>query len=66
MFNDQDPEFDNNKLTIIASFTVNRGPTTDNDLSIKINVDDYIENRSVVRFNATLERRSKVSVRDTL
>ena len=40
VFNDQDNEFDSNKLTILDSITVNRYPTRDNELSNKNYVDD--------------------------
>ena len=35
VFNDQDNEFDNNKLTNLDSVTVNRNPISDNELSNK-------------------------------
>ena len=42
VFNDQDNEFDNNKLTNLDSFTVNKNPSSDNELSSKQYVDDSI------------------------
>ena len=35
VFNDQDNEFDNNKLTNLDSTTVNRNPSLDNELANK-------------------------------
>ena len=40
VFNDQDIEFDNIKLTNLDSFTLERNPTIANDLSNKKNIDD--------------------------
>ena len=61
-FNDQDNEFDNNKLTNLDSVTVNRNPSSDNELSSKNYVDDSIGEGTIVRFNQTLENYLKVSV----
>ena len=55
VFNDQDNEFGNNKLTNLDSITVNRKPTSDNDLSNKKFVDDSIGEGTIVRFNQTLQ-----------
>ena len=62
MFNDQDNEFDNNKLTNLDNITVNRNPSSDNELSSKKYVDDSIGEGTIVRFNQTLENYLKVSV----
>ena len=62
VFNDQDNEFDNNKLTKLDSITVNRDPNLDNELSNKNYVDDSIAEGTVVRYNQTLENYLKVSV----
>ena len=61
-FNDQDNEFDNNKLTNLDSITVNRDPNLDHELSNKKYVDDSIAEGTIVRFNQTLENYLKVSV----
>ena len=55
VFNDQDNEFDNNKLTNLDSITVNREPNLDHELSNKKYVDDSIAEGTIVRFNQTLE-----------
>ena len=55
MFNDQDNEFDNNKLTNLDSVTVNRNPTSDNEVSNKKYVDDSIGENTILRFNQALE-----------
>ena len=55
VFNDQDNEFDNNKLTNLGSVTVNRNPNQDYELSNKNNVDDSIGEGTLVRFNQTLQ-----------
>ena len=62
VFNDQDNEFDNNKLTNSDSITVNRDPNLDNELSNKKYVDDSIREGTILRFNQTLENYLKVSV----
>ena len=62
VFNDQDSEFDNNKLTNLDSITVNRDPNLDNELSNKKYVDNSIGEGTLLRFNQTLENYLKVSV----
>ena len=62
VFNDQDSEFDNNKLTNLDSITVNRNPNLDNELSNKKYVDDSIGEGTILRFSQTLENYLKVSV----
>ena len=62
VFNDQDNEFDNNKLTNLDSIRVNRDPNLDNELSNKKYVDNSIGEGTLLRFNQTLENYLKVSV----
>ena len=62
IFNDQGSEFDNNKLTILDSITVNRDPTSDNEPANKKYVDDSIGQGNVLRFNRTLQNYLEVSV----
>ena len=62
MFNDQDNEFDNNKLTNLDSVTIIINPNLDNELSNKNCVDDAVEKITILRFNQTLENFLKVSV----
>ena len=60
--NNKDNDLNDNKLTNIDSITVNRKPTSDNELVIKKNVDDSIREGTKVRFNKTLQNYFKVSV----
>ena len=62
VFNDQDKEFDNKKLSNLDSVTVNRTPTADDELSNKKYVDDSIGEGTIVRFNQTLQNYLIVSV----
>ena len=50
VFKDQDNEFDNNILTNLHSVTVNRNPTSDNEVPKKY-VDDSIEEGTIVKIN---------------
>ena len=43
VFNDQNNEFDNNKLTRLDSVTVNREPISDNELSTRKYNDDELK-----------------------
>ena len=49
--NNQDNDLNDNKLTNLDSITVNRNPSSDNDLSKKKYVDDDIDKNKIVRFN---------------
>ena len=62
VFNDQDTELDNNKLTNLDSITVNRNANLDNELASKKYIDDELDKNTVLRFNQTLENYIKVSV----
>ena len=62
VFNNQDNEFDNNKLTNLDSVTVNRNPNLDNELANKKYIDDELDKNTVLRFNQTLQNYLKVSV----
>ena len=62
VFNDQDNEFDNNKLTNLDSVIVNRNPNLDNELANKKYIDDELDKNTVIRFNQTLQNYLKVSV----
>ena len=62
VFNDQDNEFDCNKLTNLDSITVNRDPNLDNELTNKKYVDDSIGEGTILRFNETLQNYLKGSV----
>ena len=60
--NNQDNDFKDNKLTNLDSITVNRNPTSDNELSNKKYIDDELDKNTIVRFNKTLQNYLKVSV----
>ena len=62
MFNNQDDEFDNINLTKLDNVSVNRKPTSDEELSNKKYVDDSIGEGTIVRFNRSLQNYSNVSV----
>ena len=64
VFNDQDNEFDNKKLTNLDSVTVNRNPSSDNEVANKNYVDDSIGEGTLLRFIKTLTNYLKVSVRN--
>ena len=60
--NNQDNDFNDNKLTNIDSITVNRNPCSDNKVSTKKYFNDSIREGTIVRFNQTLQNYLKVSV----
>ena len=62
--NNQDNDFNDNKLTKIDSITVNRNPSSDDEISNKKYIDDEIDKNTIVKFNQTLENylSTKVSV----
>ena len=62
VFNDQDNEFDNNKLTNLDGVTFNRNPSSDSEVSNKKYVDNSIGEGTFLRFNQTLQNYLKVSV----
>ena len=54
VFNDQDKQFFNYKLTTLNSITVDRSPLIDEEVSNKEYIDDELDKRSILRFNQTL------------
>ena len=54
VFNDQDNEFDNIRFTTFDGVTVNRNPTTDNEVSKKTYVDGSLGEGTIPRFNKAL------------
>ena len=60
MINDQDIEYDNNKLTCLNGNTVKRNPTTDNELSNKKHY--VLDKNTILRFNQALQNFLKFSV----
>ena len=62
MFNDQDNEFDNIKLSNLDSVNVNRTSSSDNELANKKYIDDELDKNTVLRYNQTLVNYLKVPV----
>ena len=60
--NNQDNDFNDNKLTNLDSIQVNRNPISDNEVTNKKYVDDSIQEGTLLRFNQTLQNYLKVSV----
>ena len=60
--NNQDNDFNDNKLKKIDSITVNRNPNLDNELANKKYIDDSIQENRILRFNQTLQNYLKVSI----
>ena len=60
--NNQDNDLNDNKLTNLDSITINRNPTSDNEVSNKKHIDDSIAEGILLRFNQTLTNYLKVSV----
>ena len=61
--NNQDKSLNDNKLINLGSITVNRNPTSDNELSTKKYIDEELDKITIVRFNQTLQNYLRVSVR---
>ena len=64
--NNQDNDFNDNKLTNINSIVINCNPTDDNHVSNKKYIDDQLDKNTIVRFSQTLQNYLKVSVGDTI
>ena len=60
--NNQDNDLKDNKLTNLDSITVNRKPSSDNELASKKYIDDELDKNTVLRFNQTLQNYLKLSV----
>ena len=60
--NNQDNDLNDKKLKNIDSITVNRNPTSVDEVSNKKYVDDSIGEGTILRFNQTLQNYLKVSV----
>ena len=60
--NNQDIDFNDNKLTNIDSITVNRNPSSDNELTNKKYIVNELDKNTIIRFNQTLTIYLKVSV----
>ena len=64
MKNNQDNDFNDNKILNIDSVTVSRKPTLDNEITNKNYIDDELDKNTILRFNQTLFNYLKVSVGD--
>ena len=60
--NNQDNDFNDNKLTNIEYITVNRNPGSDKELSNKKYIDDELNKNTILRFKQKLENYLKISV----
>ena len=60
--NNQDNDFNDNKITNLDSVQVNRNPSSDNELANKKYFDNSIGGGTLLRFNQTLQNYLKVSV----
>ena len=49
-------------MTKLDSITINRGPTSDNELANKKYIDEELDKNTIVRFNQTLQNYLKVYV----
>ena len=60
--NNQDNDLNDKKLTNLDSITINRNPTSDNEITNKKYVDGELDKNTIVRFSQTLQNYLKVSV----
>ena len=60
--NNQDNDFNDNKLKNLDSVAVNRNPVNDNELTSEIYVDNQLNDKTTVRFNQSLQNSLKVSI----
>ena len=60
--NNQDNDLNDNKLTNLDSLSINREPTSDNELANKNYIDDQVDKNTILRFNQTLSNYLKVTV----
>ena len=60
--NNEDNDFNDNRLLNLDSVVVNRNPTLDNELSNKKYIDDELDKNTIIRFNQTLSNYLKVTV----
>ena len=60
--NNQDNDFNDNKVINNISITFNQSPTSDNEVSTKKYNDDELDKNTILRFSRTLENYLKVSV----
>ena len=58
----QDKDFNDNLLTNIDSITINRKPTSNNEVSNKKYIDDELDKNTISTFEQTLQNYLKLSV----
>ena len=64
--NNQDNDLNDNKLTNLDSITINRNPTSDNEITNKKYIDDELDKNTILTFNQTLQNYIKVSIGDDI
>ena len=62
VFNDQNKELDNIRLTDLDSITGKKNPTRNNELSSEKNIDDEVNKNTILRFVQSLENKLKGTV----
>ena len=60
--NNQDNDFNHNNMTNVISIIINRGPTSDNEVSNKKHIDDELDQNTILRFEQTIQNYLRVSV----
>ena len=60
--NNEDNQLNDKKLTNLDSITINRNPSSDNEVSNKKYIDDELDKNTIVGFNQTLQNYLKVSI----
>ena len=60
--NTQDNDLNDNKLINLDCITVNRNPSSDNEVANKKVIDDELDKNTVLRFSQTLQNYLKVSI----
>ena len=60
--NNQDNDLNDNKLTNFDCITVNRNPSSENQVSNKKYIEDELDKNTIVRLNQTIQTYLKVSV----
>ena len=58
----QDMEFDTNSLTTLQKLTVNRNPTSDEEVSNQNHIDNELNKNTFSRFSHSLQNYLKISV----
>ena len=60
--NIQDNDLNDKKLTNLDSITINRNPSSDDEVSNKKYIDDELDKNTILRFNQTLQNYLKISI----